>query len=169
MAIREKRQIRQKTQTKRGPALNELLCFSIYSAGHAFNQFYRPLLSRIRLTYPQYLVMVVLWARDDRTVKELGEALFLESNTLTPILKRLEGIGHIVRTRDPEDERQVRVRLTDQGLALRPEAANIGACAEEALGMSEGELVRVQREVSGIRDRLLDYQRKVDPVSPIDD
>jgi DNA-binding MarR family transcriptional regulator len=140
--------------------LNELLCFSIYSAGHAFNQFYRPLLTRIGLTYPQYLVMVVLWVKDDRTVKELGEALFLESNTLTPILKRLEGLGHILRARDTDDERQVRVRLTDDGLALQTEAANIVACVEEALGMSERELAKLQEEVSSIRDRLLGYQRK---------
>jgi MarR family transcriptional regulator, organic hydroperoxide resistance regulator len=148
-----------KHQSARGPALNELLCFSIYSAGHAFNQFYRPLLSRIGLTYPQYLAMVALWVKDDRTVKDLGDALYLESNTLTPLLKRLEGLGHIVRTRDPDDERQVRARLTDRGRALCSDAAHVAACVQGALGMSESELGRLQAEVSTIRDRLLDQQR----------
>ncbi|MBR0681521.1 MarR family transcriptional regulator [Roseomonas eburnea] len=140
---------------EQGPALDEMLCFSIYSTGHAFNQFYRPLLDRIGLTYPQYLAMVALWARDDRTVKELGEALHLESNTLTPLLKRLEGLGHIQRSRDPEDERQVRVRLTEQGRALRAEAKHIAACVREVLDMSLDDLDRIQREIESIRGRLL--------------
>ncbi|WP_368507443.1 MarR family transcriptional regulator [Bradyrhizobium lupini] len=87
-------------------------------------------------------MVVVLRLKDDRTVKAMGDVLFLESITLTPILKRLEGIGHIARARHPEDEQQVRVRLTDRGLAPHPEAAIIVACAGEALGMSESELVR---------------------------
>jgi DNA-binding MarR family transcriptional regulator len=145
----------RKHRSAHQPALHELLCFSIYSAGHAFNQFYRPLLNEIGLTYPQYLAMVALWVKDDRTVKELGEALYLESNTLTPLLKRLEGLGHIVRARDPADERQVRVRLTEGGRALRAEAAHVAACVQEALGMSESEIGRIQAEVTTVRDRLL--------------
>src|SRR3954452_21193280 len=99
--------------------LDNFLCFAIYSAGHAFNQFYRPLLDAIGLTYPQYLVMVALWSANDQTVKALGEKLSLESSTLTPLLKRLEAAGYLTRTRDPEDERQVRVRLTAAGRALK--------------------------------------------------
>ena len=95
--------------------LDDFLCFAVYSAGHAFNQLYRPLLSALDLTYPQYLVMVTLWQQDDVTVKEIGRRLFLESSTLTPLLKRLEALGHISRNRDAEDERQVRVRLTPAG------------------------------------------------------
>ena len=92
--------------------VDDHLCFAIYSAGHAFNRIYKPLLGELGLTYPQYLVMVALWAKDDQTVGSLGEKLLLESSTLTPLLKRLEGIGYLTRTRDPADERQVRVRLT---------------------------------------------------------
>ena len=140
---------------KDGLALNEFLCFSIYSAGHAFNQFYRPLLDKIGLTYPQYLVMVALWSKDGQMVKELGQALFLESNTLTPMLKRLEGLGYIDRTRDPKDERQVRVGLTKEGRALRAQAANIPECVLEAAGVSRRNLRRIQAEIAAIRDRLL--------------
>jgi len=80
-------------------------------AGHAFNRVYKPLLDRLGLTYPQYLLMVALWEQDDQTVGALGEKLFLESSTLTPLIKRLESVGLLARTRDPTDERQVRVRL----------------------------------------------------------
>lgn len=136
-------------------ALSEFLCFSIYSAGHAFNQFYRPLLDRIGLTYPQYLVMVALWSKDGQTVKELGQALFLESNTLTPMLKRLEGLGYIDRKRNPKDERQVCVGLTEEGKALRAQAASIPECVLEAAGVSRRDLRRIQVDIAAIRDRLL--------------
>src|ERR1700730_6884427 len=99
--------------------LGEFLCFAVYSASHAFNRVYKPLLDELGLTYPQYLVMVLLWEQDDQTVGSLGEKLFLESSTLTPLLKRLEALGHVKRTRDPVDERQGRVRLTDKGRAIR--------------------------------------------------
>src|SRR5437764_15290881 len=88
--------------------VDDNLCFAIYSAGHAFNRIYKPLLQALDLTYPQYLVMVALWSRDDQTVGSLGDKLLLESSTLTPLLKRLEAMGHLTRSRDPADERQVR-------------------------------------------------------------
>jgi DNA-binding MarR family transcriptional regulator len=99
--------------------LNDFLCFAVYAAGHGFNRVYKPLLEPPGLTYPQYLVMTALWERDDQTVGALGERLPLESNTLTPLLKRLESQGRIRRVRDPRDERQVRVQLTDAGGARR--------------------------------------------------
>ena len=100
------------------PKLDDFLCFAVYSASHAFNRLYKPLLDELGLTYPQYLVMVTLWERDDRTVGEIGERLFLESNTLTPLLKRMEAAGLVSRSRDPADERQVRLRLTAEGKGL---------------------------------------------------
>src|SRR5580692_12961818 len=108
----------------KAPALNldEFLCFEVYSANHAFNRVYQPLLDKLRLTYPQYLVMVLLWERDDQTVGELGARLSLASNTLTPLLKRLGTLSHIKRSRDPADERQVRVQLTEGGRTLRARA-----------------------------------------------
>src|ERR1700676_377498 len=99
--------------------LGNQLCFAVYSTAHAFNRVYKPLLDRLGLTYPQYLVMLVLWERDDVAVKDIGERLFVDSGTLTPLLKRLEAAGLLKRTRGTEDERQVLVALTPQGQALR--------------------------------------------------
>lgn len=134
--------------------LENFLCFSIYSAGHAFNQFYRPLLDEIGLTYPQYLVMVSLWSQDDQTVKEIGQALSLESNTLTPLLKRLEALQLISRTRDPKDERQVRIRLTQQGKSLKQQAERVPACVAGALGFSADELKELQDKMLLVQQRL---------------
>ena len=102
--------------------LDNQLCFAVYSAGHAFNRVYKPLLERLKLTYPQYLAMLVLWEQDNVPVKDIGERLFLDSGTLTPLLKRLEAAGLIKRTRSIEDERQMLIALTAQGQALREKA-----------------------------------------------
>jgi DNA-binding MarR family transcriptional regulator len=98
--------------------------------------------------------MVALWEEDDQTVGSLGEKLFLESSTLTPLLKRLESQGHVGRSRDPGDERQVRVRLTEQGRALREKARDIPACILRASGLSIDELERLQDEIIALRDSL---------------
>src|SRR5450432_4787521 len=95
--------------------LGNQLCFAIYSTAHAFNRVYKPLLKRLGLTYPQYLVMLVLWERDGLPVKDIGERLFLDSGTLTPLLKRLEAAELVKRTRGTEDERQVLIALTHRG------------------------------------------------------
>ena len=95
--------------------LDNQICFAVYSAAHAFNRVYKPLLDRLGLTYPQYLVMLVLWERDGVPVKDIGERLFLDSGTLTPLLKRLEAAELVKRTRSTEDERQVLIALTAQG------------------------------------------------------
>ena len=107
------------------PRLDELLCFLVYSTGSAFNRAYRKPLERIGLTYPQYLVMVVLWTEDALTVGRIGERLRLDSGTLTPLLKRLEGAGLVQRERSAADERRVIVRLTARGGALRAEAGAV--------------------------------------------
>jgi MarR family transcriptional regulator, organic hydroperoxide resistance regulator len=135
--------------------LDDFLCFAIYSAGHAFNRVYKPLLDALNLTYPQYLTMVALWAEDGQTVGALGEKLFLESSTLTPLLKRLETMGYITRSRDPADERQVRLCLTKAGTALRAKARGVPACILKATGLSESALRRLQAEIAGVRDSLL--------------
>jgi len=116
---------------------------------------YKPLLEALDLTYPQYLVMVALWTKDDQTVGNLGDKLFLESSTLTPLLKRLEGMGYITRNRDLADERQVRVSLTKAGAALRAKARDIPGCILEATGLSADWLRRLQADISGVRDNLL--------------
>ncbi|UGY14924.1 MarR family winged helix-turn-helix transcriptional regulator [Bradyrhizobium septentrionale] len=134
--------------------LDDFLCFAIYAAGHALNRIYKPLLRELGVTYPQYLVMVLLWARDDQTVSSLGEKLFLDSSTLTPLLKRLEALGHIERSRDPSDERQVRVRLTKAGRALRAKAVRVPACIDEATGLTPEGIRRLQTEIKTLRKTL---------------
>ncbi|GAA5069086.1 MarR family winged helix-turn-helix transcriptional regulator [Lysobacter panacisoli] len=133
--------------------LADFLCFAVYSTNLAFGKVYRPMLEALGLTYTQYVTVVALWEEDDQTVSGLGEKLFLESNTLTPILKKLEGMGHVERTRDPQDERQVRVRLTRSGKRLRERA--LGTDLVDACGISTGEFKRLQKEIVALRTNLL--------------
>jgi DNA-binding MarR family transcriptional regulator len=137
--------------------LDEFLCFAVYSANHAFNRVYKPLLDKLSVTYPQYLVMVLLWEHDDQTVGELGERLFLESNTLTPLLKRLETLRYIKRSRDPADERQVRVRLTETGRTLRALALHVPGCILAASGLDAREAKQVLTDIAALRHTLENY------------
>lgn len=105
--------------------LDNQLCFALYGAANRMTRLYRPILDALGLTYPQYLAMLVLWEQSPRTVGALGDALDLDSSTLTPLLKRLEAGGLVERRRDPDDERRVIVALTDKGQALREQAASV--------------------------------------------
>ncbi|OKH89107.1 MarR family winged helix-turn-helix transcriptional regulator [Thalassospira sp. TSL5-1] len=134
--------------------LDQLLCFSVYSTGHAFNRIYKPLLDRIGLTYPQYLVMVVLWQEDGQTVRGIGSKLFLESNTLTPLLKRLESAGLLKRERDRDDERQVRVMVTQKGRELQHEAQDVPDCVFEACGLDMEALSDLNQKLITLRNSL---------------
>ena len=134
--------------------LGNQLCFAVYSTAHAFNRFYKPLLDRLGLTYPQYLAMLVLWEQDGVSVKEIGERLYLDSGTLTPLLKRLEAAGLVKRTRSTEDERQVLVALTPQGQALKEKARGVPQSILEASECSVAELVALKSEIVSLRDRL---------------
>ena len=116
------------------PTIDQMLCFAVYSAGHAFTRFYKPRLDALDLTYPQYLVFLVLWEKDNLTVKTLGERLFLDSGTITPLVKRLEARGLLRRERDKQDERQVRIHLTEEGRALREKALAVPLAVGKALG-----------------------------------
>lgn len=136
------------------PDVTGMLCFSLYSAAHAFTQLYRPLLDKLGLTYPQYLVMVTLWKRDGQNVKELGKTLFLDSSTLTPLLKRLDAAGLITRTRNPKDEREVIIRLTESGHTLKTHAADVMRCIEEAVGMDAEAVQAIKASVDAIRDNI---------------
>jgi MarR family transcriptional regulator, organic hydroperoxide resistance regulator len=138
-------------------ALDEFLCFEVYSANHAFNRVYQPLLDKLHLTYPQYLVMVLLWGRDGQTVGELGGKLSLESNTLTPLLKRLETLGYIKRSRDPADERQVRLRLTESGRTLRAKALHIPGCILAASGLDAKAAKKLMTGIATLRHTLENY------------
>lgn len=139
--------------TPDGP-FDQFLCFSVYSTGLAFNRAYKALLKDLGLTYPQYLAMVALWHRDDQTVSELGEQLFLESNTLTPLLKRLESSGFVARRRDSADERVVRLSLTKTGRALANKAACVPEQIQRATGMRHEEFVQLNRLLASLRDNL---------------
>ncbi|MBN8831865.1 MAG: MarR family transcriptional regulator [Sphingomonadales bacterium] len=131
--------------------LDQFLCFSVYAAGLAFNRVYKPLLDRYGITYPQYLAIIALSARDGQKVSELGERLFLESNTLTPLIKRLEAAGLVSRRRDEHDERIVRVSLTDTGRALATEAqACIPAEILKASGLGENELRALNQQMTAL-------------------
>lgn len=134
--------------------LENFLCFSIYSAGHAFNRVYKPLLDQLGLTYPQYLVMVILWQEDNQSVRSIGEKLYLESSTLTPLLKRLEANGFVSRKRDPEDERSVRVSLTDTGKDLREKAEEVPPCILEATGLDIETAKRLNRDLRTMRNQI---------------
>src|SRR6202045_4444911 len=136
--------------------LGNQLCFAIYSTAHAFNRVYKPLLDRLGLTYPQYLVMLVLWERDGLPVKDLGQRLFLDSGTLTPLLKRLEAAELIKRTRSTKDERQVLVALTARGQALREKARAVPHAILAASACSVTELSAMKNELIALRDRLND-------------
>ena len=134
--------------------LGNQICFAVYSTAHAFNRVYKPLLDRLGLTYPQYLVMLVLWERDDVPLKDIGEKLFLDSGTLTPLLKRLEAQGLIRRTRSTEDERQVLIALTPKGRELREDARAVPQAILSNSACSVGELVAMKNELVSLRDRL---------------
>ncbi len=136
------------------PLLDQSLCFAVYSAGLAFNRLYKPMLEEMGLTYPQYLVMMALWEKDGQGVGELGDLLFLESNTLTPLIKRLEAAGLVKRARDAEDERQVRVTLTARGRELVKQASCVPQKVLDASGLNAEQAVRLRDSVAGLRDKL---------------
>ena len=135
--------------------LENQLCFAVYAASHAFTKAYKPLLARLGLTYPQYLVMLVLWQKRSATVSALGQALGLDSGTLSPLLKRLEKTGYVRRERSGEDERQVVVSLTPEGAAAREQALEVMKTIGEATGCSIEEMV-------SLRDRLNQVRRTLD-------
>lgn len=138
--------------------VDNFICFALYSAGHAFTRLYKPLLDPLGLTYPQYLVMAVLWEKDDRPVGEIGEKLLLESSTLTPLLKRLETAGMVRRTRDRDDERVVRIRLTPEGAALKQKALGIPAAIGCSTSLSIPDVVKLTGEIKALRKKLLAAQ-----------
>jgi MarR family transcriptional regulator, organic hydroperoxide resistance regulator len=133
--------------------LSDYLCFAVYSANLAFGKAYKPILEKLGLTYTQYITIIALWEEDNQTVSGLGEKLFLESNTLTPILKKLEALGYLERQRDPEDERQVRVSLTKNGRRLREEGLTMDLTEET--GLAPDEFAKVQKAIVKLRNNLI--------------
>ena len=134
--------------------IDQMLCFAVYATGHAFTRFYKPRLDALDLTYPQYLVFLVLWEQDDVTVKALGERLFLDSGTITPLIKRLEARGLVTRRRDEDDERQVRIRLTKEGRDLKARAFSIPLAVIEGTGLTQDGAGAMREELLALRARL---------------
>jgi DNA-binding MarR family transcriptional regulator len=134
--------------------LRRQVCFALHTAARATTMLYRPILARLGLTYPQYLVLLVLWERDGRTVSDLGEQLHLDSGTLSPLLKRLEAAGVVSRARAVHDERIVEVHLTDEGWALRERAADVPSIVARASGLHRSELAELHRTLVTLTDSL---------------
>jgi DNA-binding MarR family transcriptional regulator len=147
-------QSRLATRASVPPKLDAYLCFAVYSANLAFSKAYRPFLEKLGLTYTQYVTIVAMSEEDDQTVGGLGEKLFLESNTLTPILKKLEAMGYVERARDKANERQVRVNLTRSGKRLSEQAHAVDL--KDACGLTTKEFSRLQKEIVALRDNLIE-------------
>jgi DNA-binding MarR family transcriptional regulator len=145
---------------KRNPAageaakLDDILCFVIYSTNLAVNRVYKPLLDKLDLTYPQFLVLVALYKQDDQTVGDLGNQLFLDSSTLTPLLKRMESAGYLTRQRDPADERQVRIRLTRRGHSAREKSVGYLDGLVSSSGLDPAAYVQLREQLTKLRDNL---------------
>jgi DNA-binding MarR family transcriptional regulator len=135
--------------------LDNQFCFALYSASLAMTKTYKPLLEKLGLTYPQYLVMLILWEQDDVLVKDIGERLFLDSGTLTPLLKRMESAELLQRKRDPVDERQVRITLTKSGHALKRKAQDIPKQVLCASGQTTQVFIELRSALNEIRNNLI--------------
>ncbi|WP_138465278.1 MarR family winged helix-turn-helix transcriptional regulator [Poseidonocella sp. HB161398] len=136
-------------------APSDMLCFALYSASQAMQQAYRPLLDRLGITYPQYLVLSALWtAEGPLTVGGIGQAVGLDSSTLTPLLKRLEAAGLVERRRDGKDERQVRVHLSPAGRAMEAAAADIPRCVGERTGLAPEAMAALRDEIAALAAEL---------------
>jgi DNA-binding MarR family transcriptional regulator len=138
----------------RSTPLDEQLCFALYAASRAMTSCYRPLLDALDLTYPQYLVLLVLWERGDSSVTGIGKALQLETGTLSPLLKRLDDAGLIQRTRQPEDERSVLVSLTPAGRELEARVVEAQVNVGAATGLSRTEIDELRETLHLLSDRL---------------
>lgn len=135
--------------------LADFMCFTIYSTNLAYSRVYKPVLDELGITYPQYITIVSLWEEDQQTVKGLSEKLFLESSTMTPMLKRLEAMGYVTRKRDVEDERNVRISLTDAGRRLREKGFGFGELTVRATGLPADEFRSLQKAIARLRDNLI--------------
>lgn len=139
--------------------MNKLLlagqvCFPLYALSRQVTALYRPLLEKLDLTYPQYLVLLLLWESDNRTVGEIGDRLLLDSGTLTPLLKRMAQKGLLTRQRNPADEREVTIQLTESGHALQSRAADIPTQLQETLKLNDQELVNLRTQLQGLLNQL---------------
>ncbi|SEK84185.1 transcriptional regulator, MarR family [Roseateles sp. YR242] len=134
--------------------IDQQLCFAVYSTMLGLNKIYRDLLKELGITYPQYLVLLVLWQRDGLTVGEISERVFLDSPTITPLLKRLEAAGLLTRTRSAQDERQVLITLTEEGRTMQRRASHLPECVAEAADTDVAEIIELRDRLLALRSRM---------------
>jgi DNA-binding MarR family transcriptional regulator len=146
---------RKPTKRSEAAKLADFMCFTIYSTNLAYSRVYKTVLEQLGVTYPQYIAIIALWEEDRQTVKGLSEKLFLEPSTITPMLQRLEAMGYLRRTRDDEDERSVRVSLTERGRRLREKGLGFGERTVKASGLPAEEFPVLQKAVARLRDNLV--------------
>lgn len=143
---------------KKHARLDDQLCFALYTASRAVFGAYRPMLAEIGLTYPQYLAMLALWERDERTVADLGEALHLESSTMSPVLRRLEALGLITKRRSTQDERVVHVHLTGAGRDLEARLGPVRQAVEASTGLTDDQFVALRHRLQTLRDAVVQHR-----------
>lgn len=141
-------------QSQKALYLDQQLCFALYSTSLAMTKVYKPLLDKLGLTYPQYLIMLILWQNDGLALKDIGEQLHIDSGALTPVIKRMEAMGLLVRTRNPQNERALEIRLTKTGWAMREQAAEVNRTIGLSCGMAEPEIHALRRELIELRSQL---------------
>ena len=134
--------------------LDQQLCFALYSTSLAMTKVYKPLLDKLGLTYPQYLIMLILWQNDGLALKDVGEQLQIDSGALTPVIKRMEAMGLLIRSRNPQNERTLEIRLTKTGWAMREQAAEVNQTIGLSCGMAEPEIHALRRELIELRSQL---------------
>jgi DNA-binding MarR family transcriptional regulator len=134
--------------------LDQQLCFALYSTSLAMTKVYKPLLDKLGLTYPQYLIMLILWQNDGLALKDVGEQLQIDSGALTPVIKRMEAMGLLIRTRNPQNERTLEIRLTKAGWAMREQAVQVNQTIGLSCGMAEPEIHALRQELVQLRAQL---------------
>nr|WP_229632357.1 MarR family transcriptional regulator [Pseudoduganella danionis] len=142
-------------RNRQAARLGDFMCFAIYSTNLAYSRVYKPVLEALGLTYPQYVTIICLWEQDHQTVKGLSEQLFLEPSTMTPMLKRLEAMGYVSRERDKDDERSVRISLTEAGRQLREQAFDYRDITARAAGLNADEFKVLQKAIVKLRSNLM--------------
>jgi MarR family transcriptional regulator, organic hydroperoxide resistance regulator len=141
-------------QSQKALQLDQQLCFALYSTSLAMTKVYKPLLDKLGLTYPQYLIMLILWQNDGLALKDVGEQLQIDSGALTPVIKRMEAMGLLVRTRNPHNERTLEIRLSKAGWAMREQAVQVNRTIGLSCGMAEAEIHGLRQELVQLRAEL---------------
>ncbi len=141
-------------QSQKALHLDQQLCFALYSTSLAMTKVYKPLLDKLGLTYPQYLIMLILWQNDGLALKDIGEQLQIDSGALTPVIKRMEAMGLLIRTRNPQNERTLEIRLTKVGWAMQEEAVQVNRTIGVSCGMAEPDIHALRMELVQLRSEL---------------